>query len=329
MRSHQLQRREFITLLGSAAGVWSLAAGAAAKRPRIGVLTLLSRQDEGGRIADFVAGLRELGHIEGQNLDLDYRYADGDTERLNTLARELIGLAPDVIYAGEPSAARAVKRAAPDAPIVCPVLSDRLPDLFVSYARPGGSVTGIASIVEDLNGKQVELALDVVPGMVRIGVLVNSTGANRDFVTQQTEAAALARGVTTLVQQARRPEDLATAFDRFAKAQAQAVIVAPNAMFINQRRSIVELALAARLPTIFQDHGDVQAGGLASYGVDERENRRRSALFVDKILKGARPVDLPIEFPTKLLLAVNLKTARALGITISPAVLARADEVIE
>ena len=324
-----IRRRELMVTLGSAVAGWPMVARAAAKRPRIAVLTLLSRRDEGGRIADFTAGLRELGYIEGRNLDMDYRYADGDTERLSALTRELIALAPDVIYAGEPSAARAVKAAAPDLPIVCPVLSDRLPDLFASYARPGGSVTGIASIVEDLNGKQVELALDVVPGMTRVGLLVNPSGANRDFVMQQTEAAARARGVTTLVEQARRPEDLRTAFEQFAKAQAQAVIVAPNGMFINQRRSIVELAVAARLPTIFQDHGDVQAGGLASYGVDERDNRRRAALFVDKILKGARPGDLPIEFPTKLLLAVNLKTAKALGITIPAAVLARADEVIE
>jgi putative tryptophan/tyrosine transport system substrate-binding protein len=324
-----IRRREFIVTLGTAAAAWPMVARTAAKRPRIAVLTLLSRRDEGGRIADFVTGLRELGYIEGRNLDMDYRYADGDTEQLNALARELTALAPDVIYAGEPSAARAVKAAAPDLPIVCPVLSDRLPDLFASYARPGGSVTGMASIVEGLNGKQVELVLEVVPATMRIGVLVNPTGANRDFVMQQTEAAARARGVTTLVEPARRPENLRTAFEQFAKAQAQAVIVAPNGMFINQRRSIVEFALAARLPTIFQDHGDVQAGGLASYGVDERDNRRRAALFVDKILKGARPGDLPIEFPTKLLLAVNLKTAKALGITIPAAVLARADEVIE
>jgi putative ABC transport system substrate-binding protein len=329
MRFGRLRRREFITLIGGAAGAWPLMAGATAKRPRIGVLTLLSRQAEVGRIADFAAGLRELGYIEGRNLDLDYRYADGDTERLNALARELIALAPDVVYAGEPSAARAVKSSAPALPIVCPVLSDRLPDLFASYARPGGSVTGIASIVEDMNGKQVELALDVVPGMMRIGLLVNPTGANRDFVTQQVEAAARARGVTTLTGEGGTAGDLATAFDALVKAQAQAVIVAPNGMFINQRRSIVEFALAARLPTIFQDHGVVEAGGLASYGVDERQNSRRAALFVDKILKGARPGDLPIEFPTKLLLALNLKTARALGITISAAVIARADEVIE
>jgi putative tryptophan/tyrosine transport system substrate-binding protein len=324
-----VKRRDFITLLGGAAASWPRAARAAGKRARIAVLTLLSLQDEGGRIADFVAGLRDLGYVEGRNLDMEYRYADGDTERLKALARELIAFAPDVVYAGEPSAARAVKNAAHDLPIVCPTLGDRLPDLFASYAKPGGSVSGIAIMVEDMNGKQVEVALEVVPGTTRIGLLVNPTGANRDLVTQQVEAATRARSATTLIEEARRPEELAPAFDRLGKARAQAVIVAPNAMFINQRMLITQLALAAGLPTIFQDRGDVAAGGLASYGIDERENHRRAALFVDKILKGARPGDLPIEFPTKLTLVINLKIAKALGITIPATVLARADEVIE
>jgi putative tryptophan/tyrosine transport system substrate-binding protein len=324
-----MRRREFIALLGGTVITWPRAARAAGKRARIAVLTLLSLQDEGGCIADFVAGLRDLGYVEGRNLDMEYRYADGDTERLKALARELIAFAPDVVYAGEPSAARAVKNAAHDLPIVCPTLGDRLPDLFASYAKPGGSVSGIAIMVEDMNGKQVEVALEVVPGTTRIGLLVNPTGANRDLVTQQVEAATRARSATTLIEEARRPEELAPAFDRLGKARAQAVIVAPNAMFINQRMLITQLALAAGLPTIFQDRGDVAAGGLASYGIDERENHRRAALFVDKILKGARPGDLPIEFPTKLTLVINLKIAKALGITIPATVLARADEVIE
>jgi len=209
-----------------------------------------------------------------------------------------------------------LKNAAHDLPIVCPTLGDGLPDLFASYAKPGGSVSGIAIMVEDMNGKQVEVALEVVPGTTRIGLLVNPTGANRDLVTQQVEAATRARSATTLIEEARRPEELAPAFDRLGKARAQAVIVAPNAMFINQRMLITQLALAAGLPTIFQDRGDVAAGGLASYGIDERENHRRAALFVDKILKGARPGDLPIEFPTKLTLVINLKIAKALGITV-------------
>ena len=326
--SAKIERCAFISLLGGAAA-WPLAARAAEKSPRIGVLTLLSRRDEGGRIAQFLAGLHGLGYSEGQNLDIDYRYADGDTGRLNALARELITLAPDVIYAGEPSAARAAKNAAPTLPIVCAALTDRLPDLFASYARPGGSVTGIAGMVENMTGKLVEVALEIVPGAARIGVLVNPTGAARDFVTQQIETAAHARGLTVLMEQARQPEELAGVFDRLAKAQAQAAIIAPNGMFINERRSIVALALSTGLPAIFQDREDVLAGGLASYGIDYRENYRRAALFVDKILKGARPGDLPIEFPTKLDLTVNLKTARALGLDVPPMLLARADEVIE
>jgi ABC-type uncharacterized transport system substrate-binding protein len=321
-------RREFITLLGGAA-VWSTMAHPAGRGPRIGVLTLLSSHDEGGRVADFVAGLRGLGHNEGHNLDIDYRYADGDNARLDPLARELIALKPDLIYAAEPSAARAVNRAAPTLPIVCASLGDHLPDLFASYARPGGSVTGLAMIIEGLNAKQVEVALDLVPGAMRIGLLVNPYGANRDFIVGQVEAATRTRGLTALIEEAATPEKLAGAFEQFSKARAQAVIIAPNGMFINERKSIVELALRARLPTIYQDRVDVEAGGLASYGLDYRENYRRAALFVDKILKGAKPGDLPIEFATKLKLVVNVKTARALGLTISPSLLARADEVIE
>jgi putative tryptophan/tyrosine transport system substrate-binding protein len=167
-----MKRREFITLLGSTAA-WSTMAHPAERGPRIGVLTLLSRHDEGGRVADFVAGLRGLGYNEGHNLHIEYRSADGDTARLDPLARELIALTPDLIYAAEPSAARAVHKAAPTLPIVCPSLGDHLPDLFASYARPGGSVTGLAMIVEGLNAKQVEVALEMVPGTTRIGLLVN------------------------------------------------------------------------------------------------------------------------------------------------------------
>jgi putative ABC transport system substrate-binding protein len=323
-----MRRREIITLIGGAA-VWSAVAHAAGKRPRIGVLTLLSRRDEAGRVADFVAGLRELGYSEGRTLDIDYRYADGDTARLDPLTRELLALAPDVIYAAEPSTARAVNAAAPNLPIVCPSLGDHLRDLFGSYARPSGSVTGLAMIVEGMNAKQVEVALEMVPGAMRIGLLVNPAGANRDFIVQQVEGVTRAHSLTALIEEARTPDELPAAFDRLAKARAQAVIIAPNGMFINQRGSIAQLALSGGLPTIYQDRQDVQSGGLASYGLDYRENYRRAALFVGKILKGAKPGELPIEFPTRLELVINLKTARALGLTISPTLLARADEVIE
>jgi putative ABC transport system substrate-binding protein len=324
-----MRRRQFIALLGGAAAAWPLQVRSAGQRPRVGVLTLLSPNEGQSRIAAFTGGLRALGYVEGQSLDADYRYANGDTDRLKALARELIALAPNVIYAGQPSAARAVKDAAPGLPIVCPTLNDGLQDLFASYAKPGGNVTGLANTVEDMNGKQVDLALEVVPGASRIGLLINPTGASRNQVTQQVEAAARGRRVTLAIGEAEMPDQLAGAFDRLAKAQAQAVIVPRNAMFGNQRRQIVQLSLASRLPSIFSDREFVQVGGLASYGVDEVENDRRAAFFVDKVLKGARPGDLPIEFPTKFELAFNLKTAKALGLTVPPTLLAIADEVIE
>jgi ABC-type uncharacterized transport system substrate-binding protein len=164
MQFDHLKRREFVALLGVSAVAWPFVAYAAASRPRVGVLTLLSPRDERGRIAAFVAGMRERGYVPGQTLNIDYRYAEGDNERLPPLARELVTLAPGVIFAGEPSAARAVKALAPNLPIVCPILGDHLPDLFASYARPGGSVTGMASIVEGVNAKLVELASDALPG---------------------------------------------------------------------------------------------------------------------------------------------------------------------
>ena len=323
------RRRDFIMLLGGAAAAWPFVADAAGKRPRIAVLTLLSPQDEGGRIRAFAAGLRELGYVAGQTIELDYRYAAGDTERLLPLASELMMLAPDVVFAGEASPARAVKAIAPNVPIVCPTLAEDVTDLFSSYARPGGSVTGMAGSVENLYGKWVELALDFVPQAMRIGLLVNPAGANRKLAIGQVEAAGRTRGVTTLVEDARSADELAPAFDRLSKANVQVVIVPPNGMFIIQRSLIAQLALAAGLPTIFQQPQDVAAGGFLSYGVDETENSRRAASYVDKILKGAKPGDLPIEFPTTIRLVLNLKTAKALGISISREMLVRADEVIE
>jgi putative ABC transport system substrate-binding protein len=194
-----LRRRDFITLFGGTVATWPRAVHSAGQRQRVGVLTLLSLKEGQGRIAAFVGGLRALGYVEGQSLDVDYRYADGDTDRLKALARELIVLAPNVVYAGQPSAARALKDLAPSLPIVCPTLNDSLPDLFASYAKPGGNVTGLANTVEDMNGKQVELALEVVPGASRIGLLVNPTGASLNYVAQQVEAAARGRGVTLVL----------------------------------------------------------------------------------------------------------------------------------
>lgn len=261
-----MNRREIITGLASVVA-WPLVARAASRRPRVALLTLLSSQDEGGRIAAFRTGMRHLGYIAGQTFDIDYRYADGDTERLRPLAQELIALAPGVFFAGEPSVARAVKELSPDLPIVCPVLTDSLPDLFTSYARPGGSVTGLASILEGLHAKLVGLAHDVLPELHRLGLLINPAGANQGMFARQVGAAADARGLTVLREEARTPGELAPALDRLAKARAQVVMIAPNGMLINQRKTIIRLALEARLPTMFEQRQDVEAGGFMSYGV--------------------------------------------------------------
>jgi ABC-type uncharacterized transport system substrate-binding protein len=325
-----VNRRTFITLLGGAAATWPLAARAQRPRPRIAFLTLNSAQTEAAETGSFVDGLRALGYVEGRTLEIDYRYADGDTTRLALLARELVALKPNLALVSSMSSAFAMKSIAPELPMICPLLSDAaLSTLVASYARPAGSVTGLTNFVEGVVTKLLELALDIVPQAVRIGLLTNPTGASMALFVRQFEAAARSRAVTLIGAQARAPEDLAPAFDSFAKGQVQAIIVTPNALFSSQSSRIVQLALSARLPAIFSEGESVRLGGLASYGVDRRENFRRAAGYIDKVLKGAKPGDLPIEFATKLELVINVKTADALGIMVPATILGRADEVIE
>jgi putative tryptophan/tyrosine transport system substrate-binding protein len=291
---------------------------------------LQGSQDVGHRVASFVDGLRSLGYIEKQTIDIDYRYANGDTKPLKSLAQELIALRPNVAFGGEPSAVRALKSVAPNLPIVCPTFTDvLLQEVAASYARPGGSVTGIAVSVEGVTDKLLELATEIIPGIVRIAFLANPNGASMSLFAQRIGESAQVRGVAVVVEEAGTSDDLGPAFDRLAKQQVQAVIVPPNGLFFNEDRRLAQLALAARLPTIFSQREDVEVGGLASYGVDQHETWRRAAGYIDKILKGAKPGDLPIEFPTKLELAANIRTAKALGIDIPATLLARADEVIE
>jgi len=324
-------RREFITLLGGAAVAWPWRAGwAQSGLRRVGVLTLLSSKDVDAALAAFVDGLHSHGLIEGKNVTIDSRYSDGDVKQLIPLAQELIALRPDVLVGGEPSPAKVLKSLAPTLPIVCPQLTDaQLSDLVASYARPGGTVTGLAQSVEGLTGKLVELVQEFVPGAVCIGFLSNPTGASMQFFAHSTEEAASSRGVLLLTKQAATPDDLPPALDSLARQEAQAIIVPPNGLFRNEVAQIVQLATAARLPTIFAQRHGVEAGGLASYGTDHKDNYRRAAGYVDKILKGAKPADMPVEFPTKIELVINLKTARALGIDVPLFLQQRADEVIE
>jgi putative ABC transport system substrate-binding protein len=318
-------RREFITLLSVAAAAWPLAARAADARPRIAFLTLGPRESVD---LAFVDGLRRLGYAQGRNLDIDYR--SGDVEKLEPLAQELIAFKPDILVGSSPSAAIAFKRVAPTLPIVCLSLTDAgIPDLFASYARPGGNVTGMAQSVEGVTGKLVEVALEVIPGARRIGFLSNPRGASMQLFAQIVDVAARARGMAVLTEEAATGDELASAFARFGKLGVQALIVPVNGLFFSQRMQIAQLALAARLPTVAADRRYVEAGSLASYGIDQRESYRRGASYVDRILKGAKPGDLPIEFPTRIELTINLKTARALGLDLPPSLVTRADEVIE
>jgi putative ABC transport system substrate-binding protein len=307
-----------------------LAVGSGEARPRIAFLSLGAAQEGATLVAAFADGLRRLGYAEGQNVDIDYRYAAGEVEQLKSLAQDLIALKPDMLVGSEPSAARALKSVAPTLPIVCLALTDALiPDLIASYARPAGTVTGMAQSVEGVTGKLVEVALEIIPGAVRIGFLSNPAGASMRLFGQIVDTAAGARGIAVLTEDVSTAGQLAPAFDRFRRQGTQAVIVPANGLFRVQRAQLAQLALAARLPTISAERQYVEAGLLASYGVNEGENYRRAAGYVDRILKGAKPGDLPVEFPTRVELTINLRTAKALGVDLSPTFVTRADEVIE
>jgi putative ABC transport system substrate-binding protein len=323
-------RRQFIAALGGAAATWPLAARAAAVRPRIGVLDISSAEYDAPNIAAFRDGLQRLGYVEGQTVDIDYRYADGDTKGLTALAQELVQLKPDVVLTGAPSPTMAVKRIAPSLPIVSLEFNDTLvPSLAASFAHPGGSVTGIAADVEGLFGKLTELTLDAIPGTTKIGFLANPTGASTARFEQQIRAAARARGVEVRSERVEKLDDVDGAFQRLSGAKVQAIIVPRNGLLNSGQKRLVELAIALRVPLIFSDRKGAEAGGLVSYGVNQVEDFRRGAIYIDKILKGAAPGDLPIEFSTKLELVINLKTAKALGISVPQFLRATADDVIE
>jgi putative tryptophan/tyrosine transport system substrate-binding protein len=322
-------RRELLAALGGAAAAWPLMARAqqpvTSARPRIALLALGPQQSV--HLA-FLDGLRRLGYEPGRNLDIDHRY--GVVEQLKPLAQELIAFKPDILVADSSSPAIALKSVAPTLPIVCLTLTDAgIPDLFASYARPGGNVTGMAQSVEGVTGKLVEVALEIIPGARRIGFLSNPSGASMPLFAESVDVAAQARGMTVLTEQVSAAGELASAFGRFGKQEVQAVIVPVNGLFFSEGRQIAQLALAARLPTVGAERRYIEAGVLASYGIDQRESYRRGASYVDRILKGAKPGDLPIEFPNRIELAINLNTAKALGLDLPPSLITRADEVIE
>jgi putative tryptophan/tyrosine transport system substrate-binding protein len=325
-----MKRRQFITLFGGAAAAWPLAAHAevSTKRPVIAVLSAITKENNSPLNA-FVQGLKELGYVDGVNVDIVYRFAEGHLDRFPVLAAELIGLSPDVILATVTPAAVATRALTKSIPIVCPLLADAINlGLIDSEARPGGNVTGVSFRTLGLTSKQVELALQMIPEVIKLGYLVN-VASEVVIDRQELESTCQRLGIKAVPAEVRSSNDLDAAFQALANDHVQAVIVLVDGMLFSERNRIAALAAATRLPAIYGFRDHVDAGGLASYGVNLSENFHRAAAYVNKILKGAKPGDLPVEFPTKLELIVNNKAAKALGLEIPSSVLVRADGVIE
>jgi len=281
----------------------------------------------------FRQGLRDLGYVEGRTVVIEYRDAEGKLERLPALAVELVALKVDVILAGGTPQALAAKQATRTLPIVFAAHADPVGSgLVTSLARPGGNVTGLSLLAPELVGKRLEQLKQAVPGVNRVAVLWEPGAyvelTERDIL-KETEVAARALGVRLQFVEARGPADFDRAFSDMTRARAGALTVLPSTMFIIERRRLVDLAAKNRLPAVYTSREYVDAGGLMAYGPSIADLFRRAATYVDKILKGAKPGDLPVEQPTKFELVINLKTAKALGLTIPPSVLSRADEVLQ
>jgi putative ABC transport system substrate-binding protein len=328
-----MKRREFITLVGGAATIaWPAGALAqvATKGPMIAWLSLGERTASWRFAEAFLQGMHDFGYTEGNNFDFVPRFADGYIERLPTLAQELVQLRPSVILAPASGPAVAAKNATATIPIVSPALADAVHlGLVASVSRPGGNVTGITPYVDGLPAKQMELAREVVPGAARIGVLANLGDPKAPPQLQELEAAGRKLGVTVIVADAHSPDDLDSAFRTLAANHIDVMVVLQTSMLLSERKRIAALAAATRIPAVYGYREHVDDGGLISYGVDLRACFRRAAYFVNKILNGVAPGDLPIEFPTNLELVINLKTANALDLIMPPTLIARADEVIE
>ena len=274
--------------------------------------------------------MRELGYIEGRDYGFEVRYADGQYDHIPAQMHELVRLKPDIIVSGTMAGVLAAKKLTNTVPIVSETLIDPIGfGVSASQARPGGNVTGVMLTVEDLPTKLLGLALEVVPGANRVGLLVNPTNPTHPGFQRSLELAARVLGVELVASEASTLDDLHASFQRLARERVKIVLILQDTMFLNERKRIALFAVVERLPTIFAFREGVEDGALMSYGTNLRDSWRRIASFVDKILKGAKPADLPIEFPTKLELLINLITAEALGLEIPPTLLARADEVIE
>jgi putative ABC transport system substrate-binding protein len=325
-----MRRRQFLGLLAAAVAsrpVITLGR-VSPQRPLIAVFIGASQAASQRWVSGFPQGLQELGYVEHRDYEIEYRYAAGDLTRTTVLMDELIRLGPNVIVVGTITAAVEAKQATATIPIVTVSGLDPVSfGLATSHARPKGNVTGIFVDYISLVGKQLELGFELMPRAKWAGTLVNVN--NVTIVRQAAETAAQAMVANLIPVEIRTPADMDSAFQTLARERVNIVIVPADPTFLSERRRIVELASRARLPVVYGLREHVEDGGLISYGIDLRENWRRAAAYVDKILKGAKPADLPFEQPTKFELVINLKAAKAIGLTIPEAFLLRADQVIE
>jgi putative tryptophan/tyrosine transport system substrate-binding protein len=327
-----MKRREFIGLMSSAAGAWPLAAHAQgpSSRPLIAILNLNSASSVSPRVRGFIQAMRDLGYAEGRGYDLAERYADGQLERLPVIANELARLNPNLFVTGSTPATFAAYQASQTIPIVSVALVDPVGlGLAANEGRPGGRVTGTLISIDGLTGKQLALAIEVIPGARRFGLLVNPRNQGHAVQRQNAETTTAALSRSLVFAEASTSNDLDGAFQILAREHVDLVLVLPDPVFNKESRRIAVLAAAQRLPTMYSFREYVEAGGLMSYGVSLSANWHRAAYYADRILKGSKPGDIPIELPTKLELVINLSTAKAIGITIPEQLLLRADEVMD
>jgi putative ABC transport system substrate-binding protein len=300
------------------------------KVPRIGRLGASSVSADSVRREAFRQGLRELGYVEGKNIVIEWRFWEGKQDRQRALAAELARLKVDVIVAVGSGDIRAAKEASATIPIVMISGGDAVGSgLVASLARPGGNITGLTTLRPELSGKRLELLKEIVPGLSRVAVFASSNSADHGQLLKELDLAAGALGVKLQSLDIQSPKDFESAFRDAAKGRAEAVLVrVPGSILFAHRTKVLQLAVKGRLPVIYESAEEVEAGGLMSYGLNTNDSYRRAATYVDKILKGAKPADLPVEQPMKFEFIINLKAAKQIGLTIPPNVLARADKVI-
>jgi putative ABC transport system substrate-binding protein len=327
-----MRRREFVTLLGGAA-TWPLAARAQQPR-RVSIIGVLwhagSAEEEGSNFKALVKGFRDLGYIEGRNVVLEHRFPNEEPDRFRSMAAELVASGVDVLIGVGANAAPYAKDATTTIPVIFVLVPDPIgSNLVKSLARPEGNVTGISNSAADLVGKRLELLKEIIAGLSRVALLVNSNAQISPVYVDAFLAATATLGLSNHTFLWRSPDELVPAFDAMKQADIQALITCPDGWAFTYRDVISNLAITGRLPLSVWSRQTLGAGALMSYGADPDAICHRAAVYVDKILKGAKPSELPVEQPTKFDLAINLTTARALGLEIPPTLLARADEVIE